>query len=111
MADSRIALVTGAGTGIGAASALALARDGWTVVCVGRRVEPLQKLVADHPDLALDPRPADVTDENEVATLFAGVARAASAGSTCCSTTPAPARRPVALDELTSEQIGKRWST
>ena len=73
MADSRIALVTGAGTGIGAASALALARDGWTVVCVGRRPEPLQKLAADHSELALDPRPADVTDEDEVAALFAGL--------------------------------------
>jgi NAD(P)-dependent dehydrogenase (short-subunit alcohol dehydrogenase family) len=71
--DSKIALVTGAGTGIGAASALALARYGWTVVCVGRRPEPLHKLAADHSGLALDPQPADVTDENEVAALFAGL--------------------------------------
>jgi NAD(P)-dependent dehydrogenase (short-subunit alcohol dehydrogenase family) len=74
-AQSKIALVTGAGSGIGAASSLALARDGWTVILVGRRVHPLEKLAADHPDLALDPRPADVTDEGEVAALFAGVRR------------------------------------
>jgi NAD(P)-dependent dehydrogenase (short-subunit alcohol dehydrogenase family) len=73
VADSRIALVTGAGSGIGAASALALARDGWTVACAGRRVHPLQKLAADHPDLALEPFPADVTDEDDVAALFAAV--------------------------------------
>ena len=39
----------------------------------GRRVHPLEKLAADHPDLAIDPRPADVTDEDSVAELFAGV--------------------------------------
>jgi NAD(P)-dependent dehydrogenase (short-subunit alcohol dehydrogenase family) len=72
---SKIALVTGAGSGIGAASALALARDGWTVVLVGRRVHPLQQLTVANPDLALDASPADVTDEGEVAELFAGVRR------------------------------------
>ena len=75
MADSRIALVTGAGSGIGAASSLALAEAGWTVVLVGRRVHPLQGLAAAHPALALDPSPADVTNEDEVADLFAGVRR------------------------------------
>ncbi len=64
------AVVTGAGSGIGMAVAIALARDGWTVVVAGRRPGPLSDLVTAHPDLALDPQPADVTDEAAVRGLF-----------------------------------------
>ena len=39
--DRKIAVVTGAGTGLGKAAALALARDGWHIVAVGRRPDPL----------------------------------------------------------------------
>jgi NAD(P)-dependent dehydrogenase (short-subunit alcohol dehydrogenase family) len=45
MAD-KIALVTGAGTGVGRAAALALARSGFAVVLAGRRREPLEAVVA-----------------------------------------------------------------
>jgi NAD(P)-dependent dehydrogenase (short-subunit alcohol dehydrogenase family) len=68
--DSKIAVVTGAGSGIGAAAATALARDGWTVVIAGRRRTPLEELAAAHPDLSLDPVPTDVTDEESVRNLF-----------------------------------------
>ncbi len=40
---ARVAIVTGAGTGIGRASALALLCDGFSVVLAGRRMEPLEK--------------------------------------------------------------------
>jgi NAD(P)-dependent dehydrogenase (short-subunit alcohol dehydrogenase family) len=69
MAD-RSAVVTGAGSGIGAAAATALATDGWTVVIAGRRRTRLDELAAAHPELALDPVPTDVTDEDSVRSLF-----------------------------------------
>ena len=66
-------MVTGGGTGIGAACAAALAGDGWRVVVTGRRAGPLHAVVDAHPDLDLVPMPADVTDEDGVRALFGTV--------------------------------------
>ena len=66
-----VAVVTGGGSGIGAAVARALGDGGWTVVIAGRREAALRELADAHPDLALDPVPTDVTDEESVRTLFA----------------------------------------
>jgi NAD(P)-dependent dehydrogenase (short-subunit alcohol dehydrogenase family) len=49
----RVALVTGGGTGIGRATALALAADGLDIVVCGRRREPLDEVVAEIGDRAL----------------------------------------------------------
>jgi NAD(P)-dependent dehydrogenase (short-subunit alcohol dehydrogenase family) len=49
----RAAIVTGAGTGIGRATAVALAREGYTVGLVGRRREPLAEVAAQLGDAAL----------------------------------------------------------
>jgi meso-butanediol dehydrogenase/(S,S)-butanediol dehydrogenase/diacetyl reductase len=46
-AASRCAVVTGAATGIGRATALAFARDGYAVALVGRRAAPLEQLAAE----------------------------------------------------------------
>ena len=43
---SQNAVVTGAGSGVGQALALALARDGWQVAIVGRRMESLEETIA-----------------------------------------------------------------
>src|SRR6202035_4072089 len=45
--NGKVALVTGGGSGIGKASALALAREGFAVVVAGRRPDPLQEVVSE----------------------------------------------------------------
>jgi NAD(P)-dependent dehydrogenase (short-subunit alcohol dehydrogenase family) len=74
---SRIAVVTGAGSGIGAAVSLALAGEGWTVVLAGRRAQLLASVAERGAGLpgALDPAPTDVTDEGSVRALFDGAVR------------------------------------
>jgi NAD(P)-dependent dehydrogenase (short-subunit alcohol dehydrogenase family) len=68
--QEKVAIVTGGGSGIGAATALALAADDWRVVLAGRRREPLQA-VADRDGAGrLRPVPTDVTDEGSVRALF-----------------------------------------
>jgi NAD(P)-dependent dehydrogenase (short-subunit alcohol dehydrogenase family) len=70
--DHKIALVTGAGSGIGKTTALALLHEGYTVVLAGRRAEALQDTVAragadGARALAV---PTDVTDPQAVRALF-----------------------------------------
>src|SRR4051812_15880897 len=68
----RVAVVTGAGSGIGAATSLALAGDGWQVLLAGRRIEALTEVAVLGENLTggLHPVPTDVTDEDSVAALF-----------------------------------------
>jgi NAD(P)-dependent dehydrogenase (short-subunit alcohol dehydrogenase family) len=64
------ALVTGGGSGIGAAIALALLAQGARVTLLGRRMEVLQALVQQHPE-SLHAVCADVADASQVANAFA----------------------------------------
>ena len=64
-----IAVVTGAGSGIGRAAAQALLAEGWSVVAAGRREGPLEETVSGFADgLAV---PTDVTSPESVDALFA----------------------------------------
>ena len=67
---SKVALVTGAGSGIGRAAATALSRDGFALVLAGRRKEPLDEtaVLLKNESLA---QPTDVGDPDSVASLFA----------------------------------------
>jgi len=71
----KVALVTGGGSGIGRAAAIALAREGYDVVVVGRRLERLQESVAlaARENLRLIAMPADVINPASVQSLFAAV--------------------------------------
>ncbi|MEO8558168.1 MAG: SDR family oxidoreductase [Rhodospirillales bacterium] len=69
----KVAIVTGAGTGIGKAAALALLKQGYSVVLAGRRREPLDLVVKEAGNDAgrLLAVPTDVGDPKSVAALFA----------------------------------------
>ncbi len=72
-AHKKIALVTGAGTGVGRAVTLALMREGYAVVLAGRRKDKLEEVAkegAQTPGEAL-PVPADVADPASIKALFA----------------------------------------
>jgi NAD(P)-dependent dehydrogenase (short-subunit alcohol dehydrogenase family) len=71
--SSRVAIITGAGTGIGKASAIALVRNGYTVVFAGRRADLLEQAIVEAGAamgraLAV---PTDVANPESVRNLFA----------------------------------------
>jgi NAD(P)-dependent dehydrogenase (short-subunit alcohol dehydrogenase family) len=70
MAAQKIALVTGAGSGVGKAAALALAKDGFAVVLAGRRADKLHEVAKelDGENLVV---PTDVREPASITALFA----------------------------------------
>jgi NAD(P)-dependent dehydrogenase (short-subunit alcohol dehydrogenase family) len=102
---SKIAMVTGAGSGIGRATALALLKEGWSVVLAGRRPEALEQTAAlAGPDgaraLAV---PADVGDPASVRGLF-DRARTAFGRLDLLFNNAGAGAPAVPLEELTVEQ-------
>jgi NAD(P)-dependent dehydrogenase (short-subunit alcohol dehydrogenase family) len=74
IAHNKVAIVTGAGSGIGKAVTLALLRDGYRVALAGRRQEPLESTSSEsgngNQTLVV---PTDVTEANSVQALFTAV--------------------------------------
>jgi NAD(P)-dependent dehydrogenase (short-subunit alcohol dehydrogenase family) len=70
---AKIALVTGAGTGVGRAVALALAKNGFSVVLAGRRREPLEEVAGEINKIGTQALavPSDVSDRASILELFA----------------------------------------
>jgi NAD(P)-dependent dehydrogenase (short-subunit alcohol dehydrogenase family) len=104
-ADSKIALVTGAGSGIGRATALALLREGYSVALAGRRAEALAQTVAmAGPDasraLAV---PADVSEEWAVRCLFEKI-KAAFGRLDLLFNNAGTSAPPIPLEDLSLEQ-------
>ena len=77
MTRDRFALVTGGGSGIGRATAMALAHAGWHVALAGRKREPLDRVAGDIAALGRRALPAscDVGDPGSVKRLFAEIER------------------------------------
>src|SRR5256885_894019 len=72
MRQRKIAIVTGAGSGIGRAVSLALEGDGYSVVLAGRRAEGLEKTASQAPRSdSMIIAPTDVTKPDSVRALFA----------------------------------------
>ena len=66
MSEPKLAVVTGAGSGIGEASARRLAAEGYKVVCAARRFDRIHDVAADIGGVAVE---CDVTDADDVAML------------------------------------------
>jgi NAD(P)-dependent dehydrogenase (short-subunit alcohol dehydrogenase family) len=100
--NGKIALVTGAGSGIGRATALALLKEGYAVVLAGRRREALERTAADGGSRALVV-PSDVTEPASVRALFEKTREAFGRLDVLFNNagTGAP---PVPLEDLTVEQ-------
>jgi NAD(P)-dependent dehydrogenase (short-subunit alcohol dehydrogenase family) len=74
----KVAIVTGAGSGIGKAAAIALLQDGYRTVLAGRRTEPLEQVVREAGSSGFRTlvAPTDVSDPESVRVLFAKTADA-----------------------------------
>ena len=72
---ARAALVTGAGTGVGRAVSLALAKAGYSIVLAGRRKEPLDEVAGEVNGVGSQALavPTDVSDRDSILALFAKV--------------------------------------
>ena len=102
---NKVALVTGAGTGIGRAAALALLRDGFKVTLAGRRAEALEETRTRAGDLASNALavPSDVTEPAAVEALFKATEEAFGRLDFLFNNAGAGAP-PVPFEELTYEQ-------
>jgi NAD(P)-dependent dehydrogenase (short-subunit alcohol dehydrogenase family) len=95
--ESKVALVTGAGSGIGRAVSLALSVAGFSVVLAGRRAEELEKTAAQGANMVAVP--TDVTNPESVKALFSRLERLDLLFNNAGMGAPA-----VPMDELTFEQ-------
>ena len=103
--SQKVAIITGAGTGIGQASALALLRNGFSVALAGRRIEALERTMERAGDAGsrIIAVPTDVGDPGSVQALFAKTVESFGRLDVLFNNagTAAP---PVPMEDLTYEQ-------
>ena len=101
----KVALVTGGGTGIGKCTALALVREGYSVVVAGRRLDRLETTAREAGPLGSRALavPADVSDPASVRALFANT-REAFGRLDLLFNNAGTGAAPVPLEDLTYEQ-------
>jgi NAD(P)-dependent dehydrogenase (short-subunit alcohol dehydrogenase family) len=106
--EKRVALVTGGGTGIGKASALALARLGYTVVVAGRRRSAIEEVASEGVGAGLDMMAvmADVSDPGSVTSLFDEI-NSSFARLDCLFNNAGVGTPPLGIEDLSYQQ----WST
>lgn len=106
--STRIAVITGAGSGIGRATALALYADGFSVVLAGRRRAMLEETAALAGATA--PRmlvvPTDVTDPVSITSLFDTV-KTTYGRIDLLFNNAGTSTRNIPIDELTYEQVAR----
>ena len=105
--EGKVAIVTGAGSGVGRGAAVALLAEGYSVALAGRRKDALEATIA---EAGADPIRAiaivtDVTDPDDCATLFSATTKAFGRLDLLFNNAGAGAP-PVNLEDLTFEQ----WS-
>ena len=106
-AASKVAIVTGAGTGVGKAAALALLVDGYRVVLAGRRREPLEAVAAlSGAGERARVQPTDVSQPESVRALFDAAVQAWGRVDVLFNNAGVNAPG-IALEDLTFEQ----WKT
>jgi NAD(P)-dependent dehydrogenase (short-subunit alcohol dehydrogenase family) len=102
MTDQRVAVVTGAGSGLGRLITISLAKKGWQVAAAGRRLPNLEETASQAAGGSVLPVPTDVGDAESVANLFAATTKQFGRLDLLVNNagTGAP---PGAVDELTPE--------
>ncbi|HEY7488065.1 MAG TPA: SDR family oxidoreductase [Streptosporangiaceae bacterium] len=105
--SGQVVIVTGAGTGIGRAAALAFARAGAHVLGVGRRAEPLAAITNEHPDIVV--QSADIRDHGAAEQIVdAALERW---GRLDVLVNNAGVAAPMPLTDVTAERIGDLLAT
>jgi NAD(P)-dependent dehydrogenase (short-subunit alcohol dehydrogenase family) len=104
--SGKVAMVTGAGSGIGKQVAIALAREGYAIALAGRRKEPLEATAAEVKESATLVVPTDVSDPASVKALF-DVTREKFGRLDLLFNNAGVGARPLPLEDLPFEQWKK----